>query len=82
MALQPLWTLANFHFLNLYTVDWAPCTGDQPVARPQPTYRTTQTQNKGTQTSIPRVGFEPATPVFERVKLVHALNRAGTVIGK
>jgi hypothetical protein len=30
MALQPLWTLAVFQFLNLYTVGWTPWTGDQP----------------------------------------------------
>jgi hypothetical protein len=27
-----------------------------------------------------RVGFEPRTPVFERAKTVHALDRAATVI--
>jgi hypothetical protein len=31
---------------------------------------------------MPRVGFEPTTPVFEREKTVHALDRATTVIGK
>jgi hypothetical protein len=30
---------------------------------------------------MPRVGFQPTTPVFERVKIVHALVRAATVIG-
>jgi hypothetical protein len=30
---------------------------------------------------MPRVGFEPMTPVLERVKKVHALDRAVTVIG-
>jgi hypothetical protein len=30
---------------------------------------------------MPRVGFEPATPVFEQVKKVHALDYAATVIG-
>jgi hypothetical protein len=30
---------------------------------------------------MPRVGFEPMTPVFERVKTVHALDCAATVIG-
>jgi hypothetical protein len=30
---------------------------------------------------MPRVGFEPTAPVFERVKTVHALERAATVIG-
>jgi hypothetical protein len=29
-------------------------------------------QNKRTQTSMPRVGFEPTTLVFERAKTVHA----------
>jgi hypothetical protein len=30
---------------------------------------------------MPRVGFENTTPVFERAKAVHALDRADTVIG-
>jgi hypothetical protein len=30
---------------------------------------------------MPRVGFEPMIPVFERAKTVHALDRAATVIG-
>jgi hypothetical protein len=39
-----LWPL--FQFLNLYTVGRTPRTGDQPVTKPLPTRRTTQTQNK------------------------------------
>jgi hypothetical protein len=39
------------------------------------------TRNKRTQTSMPRVRFEPTTPVFERAKTVQALDRAATVIG-
>jgi hypothetical protein len=39
------------------------------------------TQNKRTQTSMPWVGFEPTTPVFERAKTVPASDRAATVIG-
>jgi hypothetical protein len=73
-----LWPL--FSFLILYTVSRTPWTGDQPVARPLPTHRTTQ-KNKRTQTSMPRVGFEPTIPVFERSKTVHALDSAVTVIG-
>jgi hypothetical protein len=38
-----------FSFLILYTVGRTPWTGDQPVARPLPTHRTTQTHNKRTQ---------------------------------
>jgi hypothetical protein len=44
--------------------------GDQPVARPLPT-----------QASMPRMGFELTTPVLERVKTVHALDRVATAIG-
>jgi hypothetical protein len=78
MALQHfgLWRL--FHFLNLYTDGRTPWTADQPVARPLPTHRVTQTKNKCTQTSMPRVRFEPTIPVFERAKTVHA--RASTVV--
>jgi hypothetical protein len=35
-----------------------------------------------TQTSIPRLGLEPTTTVFERAKAVHASDRAATVIGQ
>jgi hypothetical protein len=42
-----------FSFLILYTEVRTPCTGDQPVARPLPTHRTTQTQNKRTQYRYP-----------------------------
>jgi hypothetical protein len=38
-------------------------------------------QNNRIQTSMPRVGFEPSTPVFEWAKTDHALDRAATVIG-
>jgi hypothetical protein len=38
-------------------------------------------ESKRTQTSMPRVGCEPTTPVFERAKTVHALERAAAVIG-
>jgi hypothetical protein len=30
---------------------------------------------------MPRVGFGPTIPVFERATTVHALDRAATVIG-
>jgi hypothetical protein len=60
---------------------WTRWTKDQPVARPLPTRRTTQTQIKPTQTSMFRVGFEPTIPVFERANIVHALDCAATVIG-
>jgi hypothetical protein len=65
-----------FSFLILYTVGRTPWTRDHPVAKPLPTHRTTQTQSKRTQTSMPRVGLEPTIPVFEREKTVHVLDRA------
>jgi hypothetical protein len=70
-----------FSFLIPYTVGKTPWTSDQPVARPLPTHRTTPTENKHTQTSVPCVGLEPTIPAFERAKTVHALDRAATVIG-
>jgi hypothetical protein len=52
MTLQPFvgpWPLLQFR--NLLHIDGrAPWTSDQPVARPLPTYRTTQTQNKRSHT--------------------------------
>jgi hypothetical protein len=53
--------------------------GNQPVARPLPAHRTTQTQIKSTQTSISRVGFDPTIPVFEWAKTIHALDGAVTL---
>jgi hypothetical protein len=79
---SPLLDLGRFFsFLILYTVGRTPWTGDQPVAKPLRTNRTTQTRNKRTQTTVPRVGFEPTIPAFERAQTVHALDRAATVIG-
>jgi hypothetical protein len=80
MALQPLLTLAVIS-VYLGTVGRTPWPGDQPVARLLHIHRTAQTQNKRTQTSMPRVGFEPATAGFERAKTVCPLDLAATVIG-
>jgi hypothetical protein len=46
-----------------------------PVARPLPLQNSTQ------KSSMPRVGFQHTTPVFERAKIFHALYRVATVIG-
>jgi hypothetical protein len=71
-----------FRFLILYTAGRTHCTGDQPVARPLSAHRTAKTKNNRTQTSMPQTGFEPTTPVFQRKKSVHALDRAVTMIGR
>jgi hypothetical protein len=81
MAVWPCGPWPLFQFLNLYIVGRTPWTGDQPVVRPLPTHRTTQTQNKRTQTPMSRVGYEPTIPGFERAKTVHASDGAATVIG-
>jgi hypothetical protein len=82
MALQPLVGPRPLcSFLILYTVGMTPWAGDQPVARPLPIHMTTRLQNKRTQTSMPRVGLEPTTPVFEQAKTIHALDRASAVTG-
>jgi hypothetical protein len=44
-------------------------------------HRRTQTEDRHTQPSMPGVGFEPSTSVFEHVKKVHALDCVATVIG-
>jgi hypothetical protein len=69
-----------FSFLIPYTVCMTPWTGDQTIARPLSTHRTAQTRNKGTQTSMPRVGFEPTNPMFEQEKNVHASGGTTTLI--
>jgi hypothetical protein len=71
-----------FQFLDLYTAGRTLWMEDQTFARPLPTHRTTQTQYKCTELSMPRVGFEPTIPVFQRAKTVHASDRAAAVIGR
>jgi hypothetical protein len=66
-ALVDLGRILTF-LIYVYTVGRTPWTGDQPVARPLPTHRTTQTQNKHTQTAMPLMGFEQPIPVFERAR--------------
>jgi hypothetical protein len=83
MVPQPLvgpWSI--FSFLLPHTDSRTPWTSDQPVTRPLPTRRTTQRQNKHTQTSMPWVGFEPTIPTFKRAKTVHVLDSLATEIGR
>jgi hypothetical protein len=58
--------------------------GDQPVARPLPTHRTTQTQNKHIQYKHPCLEWDSnqrSQRSSEREKTIHALDPAATVIG-
>jgi hypothetical protein len=78
----PFLDLGRFlSFLILYTVGRAAWTGYEPLARPVRTHKSLKSQNKFTQTSMPRVKFEPTVPLFELAKMVHALDRAATLIG-
>jgi hypothetical protein len=74
-----LWTsnYLNYGTLAAFSVGTTPWTLDQPVARPLPTHRTTQTHNKRTDTSTLWVRFEPTIPAFERAKTVHAFRLRG-----
>jgi hypothetical protein len=47
-----------FSFLTIHTVGRTTWTGDQPVERPLPTHRTTQTQNKRTKYRHPRLEWD------------------------
>jgi hypothetical protein len=78
MAVETFGPWPLFHFLILYKVGRTPWTGDQPVLMPLPTHRTRETKKNRTQTSMPPLGFEPTTPVFERAKTVHALESTTT----
>jgi hypothetical protein len=69
---SPCGTWPLLQFLSLYIVGRTPWTGDRPVARPLPAHTTTHIQNKRTQTSMPRMGLEPRTPMFELAKTIHA----------
>jgi hypothetical protein len=66
---------------HFFTDGRTPWTSDQPVARPLPKHRTTQTQNKCIHT--PNIhtlsGIRTMIPVSERAKTVHALDGAATV---
>jgi hypothetical protein len=76
MALQPFVDLSRFFsFLFLYTVGrllgrWISPSQGRYLLTEQHKHRT------NAHTSMPRVGFEPTIPVFERAKTVHALDRA------
>jgi hypothetical protein len=81
MAAQPFGPWPLFTFLNPIHSRSDSLDGGSARRKAATTHRTTQTQNKRTQTSMPRVGFEPTIPVFERAKTVHALDSAANVIG-
>jgi hypothetical protein len=82
MALQPFsGLLPLFQFLELFTQSVA--LNGRCTSPSQGRYlHTGQRKHRiNTQTSMPRVGFEPTIPVFERAKTVHAIDRRATAIG-
>jgi hypothetical protein len=67
-----LWnTSFRFPFLVMQTVGRTPWTGDEPVASHLPTQDNINADRHPC--------LEPTTPVFERAKIFHALDRAATV---
>jgi hypothetical protein len=77
---SPLLGLGRFFSFLMYTQSVGLLGRGSHVARPLSTHRTTQIQNKRSQTSMSWVGFEPTIPAFELAKTVHALDCADTVI--
>jgi hypothetical protein len=86
------WVLAIFQFLNIVHNWQDSLEGESGVKRPPHiqcicivcivlciSYTEQYKENKLTQTSTPRGGFEPTTPKFERAKAAHALVCAATV---
>jgi hypothetical protein len=74
-----LLALAAFSVSGVGKTPW---TEEQPLARPLRIHRAAQTQNKRTQTFMPRVGFEPSILASELAKTVDALDLAVAVIGQ
>jgi hypothetical protein len=66
---------------HLFTAGRTPWTSDQPVARPLPTDRTTQTQHKHIPNMRVLLGFESMISASERAKTLRALDRTATVTG-
>jgi hypothetical protein len=67
----------SLQFLNPIQSHWNSLDGGSAHRKAATEHK----QNKHKQTSMPRLGFEPTIPVFERANTFHALDRAATVIG-
>jgi hypothetical protein len=82
MALQPnLGPGRFFQFLNLKTQLAGLLQHGVDLMHGRYLHRTTQTQNKCRQTSMPLVGLEPMIPVSEQARTFYAFDREATVIG-
>jgi hypothetical protein len=78
MALQPFGPWPIFQFLNpIQSRQDSLDGGSARLETATYTPNSTNTEKTHTQASMPRVGFKPTIPVFERSKTVHA----ATVIG-
>jgi hypothetical protein len=81
MALQPLvrpWLLFQFHNNFIQMVGLL----GRGISTSQGRYLHTEQhkQNERTHTSMPPMGFEPTTPVFERAKTFHAIYHAAAAM--
>jgi hypothetical protein len=82
MALQPFVGPSKlFQFFDVFTHSVGLL--ERGISWPQGHYLHTEQleQSKRTQTSMPRIGFEPTISVLERAKAGNALDCAATVIG-
>jgi hypothetical protein len=70
----------NLELWILQTVGRAPWTGDQPCLKAA-TYTGQDKHKKRGHISMPKIGFEPRTPVFEQTKTFYTSDRAVTVTG-
>lgn len=80
MALQPIvrpWSLFPLSWSYIRSVRLL----GRGISPTQSHYLHTGKQNKGKQTSLPWVGFDPTTSAFELENTVNALDRSVTAIG-
>jgi hypothetical protein len=80
LALQPLWTMADFFSFVINTQSVGLFGRGISPSQGRYLYTERHKHRINKQTSMPREGFEPTIPVFERAKTVHALDRAATEI--
>jgi hypothetical protein len=66
--------------MNHIHSQWASSDVGSALQQGRNAQRATQTQKKRGQKSMPRMGFEPTTPVSERAKTFLTLDRTATVI--
>jgi len=75
----PVQNLLSENYESIQAFGRTPWTGIRPTQWLY-LYRTTQTQKETHHASMPRVGFENTSPVFDRPKTIRALNREAIIL--